>query len=88
MEACGTFQAIHDGYALGSVQNVGVTRGIRGRGLGSLLLYHALVGFREMGIKRAFLEVTARNTGAVRLYHRLGFRCVKTVYKAAEVAYA
>ena len=86
-EYCGTIQGVQDGNAVGAVQNIGVTRGHRGRGLGTVLLYNALVGFREDGIKRVYLEVTARNTGAVRLYHRLGFRCVKTVYKAVEVAY-
>jgi ribosomal protein S18 acetylase RimI-like enzyme len=30
------------------------------------------------------LEVTANNDAAVRLYRRLGFRSVKTVYKAIE----
>jgi ribosomal protein S18 acetylase RimI-like enzyme len=46
------------------------------------------VGFRDAGIRRVYLEVTAQNTGAVRLYQRLGFRLIKTVYKAADVAYA
>jgi len=34
------------------------------------------------------LEVTAQNSGALRLYSRLGFKTVKTVYKAVELAYA
>jgi len=38
-------------------------------------------------LPRAFLEVTAENVGAIRLYQRLGFRNVRTVYKAVEVAY-
>ena len=33
-------------------------------------------------MKRALLEVTAQNEGAIRLYRRLGFRRRKTVYKA------
>jgi ribosomal protein S18 acetylase RimI-like enzyme len=32
------------------------------------------------------LEVTSQNVGAVRLYQRLGFRKVRTVYKAVQVA--
>ncbi|MEO8498398.1 MAG: GNAT family N-acetyltransferase, partial [Planctomycetota bacterium] len=57
-------------------------------GLGTHLLHRALRGFKEAGLTKAYLEVTAQNTGAVKLYHRLGFRRAKTVYKAADVAYA
>jgi ribosomal protein S18 acetylase RimI-like enzyme len=32
------------------------------------------------------LEVTAQNEGAVRLYRRLGFRRIKTLYKAVSLA--
>jgi ribosomal protein S18 acetylase RimI-like enzyme len=31
------------------------------------------------------LEVTVQNTGAVRLYERLGFKRVETLFKIAEV---
>jgi ribosomal protein S18 acetylase RimI-like enzyme len=48
----------------------------------------SLQGFRDAGLERAYLEVTAQNTAAFRLYLRLGFRKVKTVYKAADVAFA
>jgi len=51
-------------------------------------LYTALKGFKQKGLRRAYLEVTAQNYGAVRLYEQLGFHRAKTVYKAAEVAYA
>jgi ribosomal protein S18 acetylase RimI-like enzyme len=88
LEACGTIQGLSDNHGYGAVQNLGVTRAHRGRHLGAFLLCKALEGFREARLKRAYLEVTAQNTGAVRLYQRLGFRVVKTVYKAAEVAYA
>ena len=87
-EYCGTVQGIRDEHGAGAIQNLGVTPPHRGKGLGSGLLRHALLGFREIGLRRAFLEVTAQNSGAVRLYQRLGFRRVRTVYKAAEVAYA
>ncbi|MBM4003114.1 MAG: GNAT family N-acetyltransferase [Planctomycetes bacterium] len=85
---CGTIQGIEDAYGLGSIQNIGVTPGHRGRGLGSILLANALRGFRAAGLRKAFLEVTAQNIGAIRLYQRVGFRKVRTVYKAAEVVYA
>lgn len=88
LEFCGTIQGIEDSNGLGSIQNVGITPGHRGCGLGSWLLFNALNGFRDAGLTRAWLEVTAKNSGAIRLYERLGFRKVKTVYKAAEVAYA
>jgi ribosomal protein S18 acetylase RimI-like enzyme len=38
------------------------------------------------GLGAASLEVTADNARAVRLYQRLGFRRVKTVYKVVEDA--
>jgi ribosomal protein S18 acetylase RimI-like enzyme len=88
VEYCGTVQGIRDRFGWGSVQNLGVTPEHRGRGLGSHLLAAALAGFRRHRLERAFLEVTAQNEGALRLYQRLGFRKTRTVYKAVEVAYA
>lgn len=85
---CGTIQGLHDRHGYGAVQNLGVTPLHRSRGLGTALLRQALQGFRSVGLRRAYLEVTAQNTGAIRLYMALGFRRVKTVYKAVEVAYA
>ncbi len=87
LEYCGTVQGVRDAD-FGAIQNLGITLSHRGRGLGTHLLHRALRGFREAGLNKAYLEVTAQNTGAVRLYHRLGFRRAKTVYKAADVAYA
>ena len=86
-EYCGTVQGIRDRQGAGAIQNLGVTPPHRGKGLGTTLLRRALAGFCEVGLERGMLEVTAQNSGAVRLYQRLGFRKVKTVYKAAEVAY-
>lgn len=87
-ELCGTIQGVRDNRGFGAVQNLGITPGHRGLGLGTTLLFHTLRGFQEAGLQQAFLEVTAQNVGAVRLYHRLGFQTVRTVYKAADVAYA
>ncbi len=87
-EYCGTIQGLSDRHGYGAVQNLGVTPMHRSHGLGSALLFQALNGFRAVGLRRTYLEVTAQNTGAIRLYLALGFRRVKTVYKAAEVAYA
>jgi GNAT superfamily N-acetyltransferase len=87
-EYCGTIQGIRDYAGLGAIQNLGVTPEHRGRQLGTCLLVKALLGFRSAGIRRAFLEVTAQNEGAIRLYQRLGFTKARTVYKAVEVAYS
>lgn len=86
-EYCGTIQGIRDRTGIGAVQNLGVTPEHRGHGLGECLLLAALAGFRSAGMRRAFLEVTAQNEGAIRLYRRLGFVRARTVYKAADVAY-
>jgi ribosomal protein S18 acetylase RimI-like enzyme len=85
---CGTVQGVRDPAGLGAIQNLGITPEHRGRGLGTFLLFRALDGFREAGLVRAYLEVTADNTQAVHLYQRLGFCTAKTVYKVADVVYS
>jgi ribosomal protein S18 acetylase RimI-like enzyme len=86
IEYCGTIQGICDKSGLGAIQNVGVTAAHRRRGVGSWLLARSLEGFRRAGMKRVFLEVTAENENAVRLYEQLGFATVKTIFKAVEPA--
>ena len=86
-EHCGTIQGVAEDR-VGAIQNVGIMPQHRGKGLGTVLMWHALNGFKAAGIERVFLEVTAQNSGACRLYERLGFKRTKVVYKAAEVAYA
>ena len=81
IDYCGTVQGIRDEFGRGGIQNLGVTPEHRGQGLGSCLLYHALLGFRHAAIRSVHLEVTAKNTSALRLYRHMGFRHVKTVYK-------
>jgi len=81
---CGTVQGVRERSGTGAIQNLGVTPPHRGRGLGSALLLKALHGFRRTSLHRAFLEVTAQNDSAIRLYRRLGFRCRKTIYKAVQ----
>jgi ribosomal protein S18 acetylase RimI-like enzyme len=87
-EYCGTVQGICDRGGIGAIQNLGIAPGHRGQRIGTILMYYSLEGFRMAGLRRAYLEVTAQNYGAVRLYERLGFKKIKTVYKSAEVAYA
>jgi ribosomal protein S18 acetylase RimI-like enzyme len=81
---CGSVQGVVDRNGHGAIQNIGVVPGHRSLGLGTALLLQALHGFRDHGVKVAYLEVTADNSGAVRLYHRLGFRKMKTLYKAVD----
>ena len=88
LEYCGTIQGLRDIAGLGAIQNIGITPLHRGRGVGTCLMHAALQGFRSAGLNRAYLEVTARNESAIELYHRLGFRKVRTLYKAVEVAYS
>jgi ribosomal protein S18 acetylase RimI-like enzyme len=79
---CGTVQGMRERGVFGAIQNIGIVPTSRGRRLGRALLLCALGGFRVTGLGRAVLEVTARNDSAMRLYQRLGFRRIKTLYKA------
>ncbi|MFO0958036.1 MAG: N-acetyltransferase [Isosphaeraceae bacterium] len=79
-----TIQGVIDRGPIGAIQNVGVVPEWRGIGLGRLLVRQALHGFRMAGLRRAFLEVTAENDPAVRLYRTIGFRKAKTLFKAVS----
>lgn len=83
---CGTVQGLRSTKDQGAIQNLGITSEHQGQGLGGLLLLQALHGFRHVGMKRATLEVTAENAPAVRLYRRLGFRRIKTLYKTVALS--
>ena len=80
-EYCGTIQGIRDKFGWGAIQNVGITAPHRGIGLGTSLIVRCLEGFRQAGVFRAHLEVTAENVKAIKLYTRLGFVTAKTIYK-------
>ena len=81
---CGTIQGVMDRGPIGAIQNVGVVPAYRGLGLGRALVRKALGGFYQAGLRRAYLEVTAENSGAVLLYRAVGFRRAKTLYKAVD----
>lgn len=84
-EGCvATIQGVIDRGPIGSIQNVGVLPGYRGQGLGRALVRQALAGFTAAGLRRAYLEVTAENQAAVRLYRGIGFRRCRTLYKAID----
>ena len=85
---CGTVQGVRDQRGHGAIQNLGVVAAYRRGGLGMNLLLRALDGFRQSGVRRVWLEVTAHNNSAIRLYRRVGFTTVKVVYKTAEAEYA
>jgi ribosomal protein S18 acetylase RimI-like enzyme len=85
-ESCGTIQAIRTHRNRANIQNIGVTPQHRGRGVGAALIVASLHGLQQVGVSRVGLEVTAENDSAVRLYRRLGFRVVKTVYKSSDQA--
>jgi GNAT superfamily N-acetyltransferase len=88
VEYCGTIQGVRDRHDCGAVQNLGITPRHRGQGLGTMLLTQSMAGFHRGGLARVCLEVTSQNDGAIRLYQRIGFRTVRTVYKAVDVVCA
>lgn len=85
-EYCGTIQAVRIRRGRASIQNIGVAPLHRGRGLGTALILASLLGLEYVAVPRVRLEVTAENVGAVRLYRRLGFRTIRTLYKTVELA--
>lgn len=83
-----TIQGLRASSREGAIQNIGVHPSFRGQGLGTALIVAALNGFRQTGCRKVHLEVTVQNAAAIRLYERLGFRRVETLFKIAEVQYA
>jgi ribosomal protein S18 acetylase RimI-like enzyme len=81
---CGTIQGMAVTDALGAIQNVGVAPEFRRRGIGRALVLKSLAGFRSLGLKRVYLEVTAANYPAVELYRNIGFHITRTMYRSAE----
>ena len=55
------------------INNLAIRPGLRGQGLGTALVREVLAQAQVLGATRATLEVRASNTGALRLYKRLGF---------------
>lgn len=69
------------------VLNVCVNAAFRCRGIGRALLEHLMDLAHEGGMSEIFLEVRPSNTGAIRLYHSLGFRQIgvrRGYYQAAR----
>ena len=55
------------------INNLAMRPRFRTQGIGTALLHHVLAEARDLGAKRATLEVRAFNDPARRLYGRLGF---------------
>lgn len=55
------------------INNVAILPGMRGQGIGTVLMQRVLEEARDLGAQRATLEVRVSNEGARRLYERLGF---------------
>ncbi len=81
-----TVQGMREPGRIGSIQNVGVAPEHRGQGLGTILLVSALVGFQKTEHLACTLEVTAKNSAAIRLYERIGFRLQRVVYRSVDVS--
>ena len=60
------------------INNVAVRPQFRGVGIGTALLQRALHEGKQLGARRATLEVRASNEAARRLYERLGFYVAAT----------
>ncbi len=60
------------------INNLAMRPRFRGQGIGTALLHHVLAEARDLGARRATLEVRASNEGARRLYERLGFYVAAT----------
>ncbi|MDR2116616.1 MAG: GNAT family N-acetyltransferase [Planctomycetaceae bacterium] len=59
---------------VGGIQNIAVLPDYRGHGIGRAILLKSLLGFRQHGIRRVTLEVTAENLPAINLYTHIGFK--------------
>lgn len=84
-ERVGTIQGILRSDFTGGIQNVGITPNHRGKGLSHALLLKSLEGFKNAGLNKVDLEVTAENLVAIKLYQETGFRVREIVNKAASI---
>jgi [ribosomal protein S18]-alanine N-acetyltransferase len=60
------------------INNLAIRPRFRAQGIGTALLHHVLAEAKDLGARRATLEVRASNDGARRLYERLGFYIAAT----------
>jgi ribosomal protein S18 acetylase RimI-like enzyme len=58
----------------GHITQICVSPELQGKQIGYELMRRSLLAFHEAGCEKTSLTVTASNTGAIRLYQRMGFR--------------
>jgi ribosomal protein S18 acetylase RimI-like enzyme len=76
-EICGISLTSLVDASVGHITQICVTPERRGQGIGSELLWRSIQSLCEAGCEAVSLTVTAANTGAVRLYERIGFRTIR-----------
>ena len=64
---------------------MGVLKEQRGKGIGAALVESLVDWAKSKGLRRIQLSVFARNTGAIRLYRRLGFVVEGTKKEAIQI---
>ncbi|WP_319583059.1 GNAT family acetyltransferase [uncultured Pseudodesulfovibrio sp.] len=71
-EVAGTIMAGYDGHR-GWIYSLTVTQGLRGQGLGSRLLDHALCALKKIGCVKVNLQILESNETVRRFYEANGF---------------
>ena len=71
--AVGTVALRHEGDGVYELTKMAVEPGLRGSGVGRLLMQRALHVFGELGGRELFLESSSRLQPALRLYESVGF---------------
>jgi RimJ/RimL family protein N-acetyltransferase len=80
-DGVGGFATCHvDTTSRGRIGLVGVRAGLRGAGIGPLVVGAALSFFARRGVGEALVTTQARNLEAQRLYQKCGFRTHKVAY--------
>ena len=60
------------------IMNIVVKKDFRNQGIGSLLLKELINLSKSLNVKNLFLEVNERNTPAILLYNKFGFKKIST----------
>jgi ribosomal protein S18 acetylase RimI-like enzyme len=84
-EAVGMVAVYQESADTAYVYSLWLDPGVRGRGLGGLLVATALDWARRRGVRTATLRMAPDNAAARRVYERLGFTEVPTGGAASEV---
>jgi len=82
---CATLQSLFQKGNVVSVQNIAVVPEHRGKGLGKALVKKLFQMMHEHQFPMAWLEVTADNERAIRLYESMGFIRTKVLYKELPI---